>query len=360
MPTYLLPPDYSQQEFNDAGGPLAGGLLYTYVSGTTTPQVTYQVKTGTVNANPIVLNSRGEYSMRLDQTLEYTLVLKRADLTTVWTKDNIVSAAAASGVVTSVNSLTGAVSLTAALIPFTTATATTWFVGANTAAALDSIITHVDSAVAAGSVSIADAANYFTGTSVEAALQELGARTTSGLLIRTSFFTSNGTLTKSAGCNRIECEGTGGGGGAAASAGGGGGGGAGGYFFKAISSPAASYAVTVGAGGTAAGGSGGSSTMAGCTANGGAGAPAATGGAGGTATGGDLNQSGGGGGFGGSWSANVYFGGGGNSVYGGSGAGDINNGTGHAGAPGTGGGASGGTATGAAGGSGVVVVREYS
>ncbi len=46
---------------DSAGVPLAGGQLYSYVAGTTTPQVTYSDAAGTIpNTNPIVLNSCGE------------------------------------------------------------------------------------------------------------------------------------------------------------------------------------------------------------------------------------------------------------------------------------------------------------
>lgn len=51
-----------KQRFLDANGlPLAGGKLYTYYAGTTTPRATYVDKAGvTQNANPIILDSRGE------------------------------------------------------------------------------------------------------------------------------------------------------------------------------------------------------------------------------------------------------------------------------------------------------------
>ena len=48
-------------QFFDANGvPLAGGKIYVYAAGTTTPAVTYTDSTGaTPHANPIVLNSAG-------------------------------------------------------------------------------------------------------------------------------------------------------------------------------------------------------------------------------------------------------------------------------------------------------------
>ena len=48
------------QFFDNNGAPLAGGLIYTYAAGTTTPQATYTTSAGTIaHANPIVLNSAG-------------------------------------------------------------------------------------------------------------------------------------------------------------------------------------------------------------------------------------------------------------------------------------------------------------
>lgn len=57
--TALLP--NGQQQFCDANGqPLAGGAVYFYVVGTTTPLATYQDQGLTVpNSNPVVLDSAG-------------------------------------------------------------------------------------------------------------------------------------------------------------------------------------------------------------------------------------------------------------------------------------------------------------
>jgi len=49
-----------QQYFDNNGVPLAGGLIYTYQAGSSTPLVTYTDNAGTIaNANPIVLDSSG-------------------------------------------------------------------------------------------------------------------------------------------------------------------------------------------------------------------------------------------------------------------------------------------------------------
>ena len=58
--TYSLSPYPSLQFFAANGSPLAGGLVYTYQAGTTTPLATYEDSQGlTPNANPIVLDSSG-------------------------------------------------------------------------------------------------------------------------------------------------------------------------------------------------------------------------------------------------------------------------------------------------------------
>lgn len=58
MSVLLLPPIF--QFFDDNGDPLAGGKVYTYAAGTTTPLVTYTSNTGLIAApNPIQLDAAG-------------------------------------------------------------------------------------------------------------------------------------------------------------------------------------------------------------------------------------------------------------------------------------------------------------
>ena len=48
------------QFFDNNGTPLSGGLIYTYLAGTSTPQATYTTSSGNVaNSNPIVLDIFG-------------------------------------------------------------------------------------------------------------------------------------------------------------------------------------------------------------------------------------------------------------------------------------------------------------
>ena len=81
------------QFFDNNGVPLAGGLIYTYAAGTTTPQATYTTSAGTIaHANPIVLDSAGRVpggEMWLVMGLNYKFVLKTSTATTIATYDNI-------------------------------------------------------------------------------------------------------------------------------------------------------------------------------------------------------------------------------------------------------------------------------
>ena len=77
-------------QFVDANGaPLAGGKLYTYAAGTTTPLATYTTYAGTVsNANPVILDSAGRASVWLGGG-SYKFVLKDSTDVLVYTTDNI-------------------------------------------------------------------------------------------------------------------------------------------------------------------------------------------------------------------------------------------------------------------------------
>ena len=77
-------------QFLDANGaPLVGGKLYTYAAGTTTPQVTYtDFGGGTANANPVILDSRGEANVWLSGAI-YKFALYDSTNVLIWTVDNI-------------------------------------------------------------------------------------------------------------------------------------------------------------------------------------------------------------------------------------------------------------------------------
>jgi hypothetical protein len=85
----VVTPTAKAQFIDAAGVPLAGGFLYTYAAGTTTPQATYTDSTAaTANSNPIVLDARGEANIWLSSA-DYKFKLTDADGTEIWTVDNI-------------------------------------------------------------------------------------------------------------------------------------------------------------------------------------------------------------------------------------------------------------------------------
>lgn len=85
----VLTPTAKMQFIDAAGVPLAGGLLYTYAAGTTTPQATYTDSTGaTSNTNPVVLDSRGEANVWLGSST-YKFKLCDSTNTEIWTVDYI-------------------------------------------------------------------------------------------------------------------------------------------------------------------------------------------------------------------------------------------------------------------------------
>lgn len=85
----VVTPTAKAQFIDAAGVPLAGGFLYTYEAGTTTPQATYTDSTAaTANSNPIVLDARGEANIWLSSA-NYKFKLTNAEGTEIWTVDNI-------------------------------------------------------------------------------------------------------------------------------------------------------------------------------------------------------------------------------------------------------------------------------
>ncbi|KKW92697.1 hypothetical protein [Sphingobium chungbukense] len=86
MPAILLP-EGKQSYQNALGLPLVGGKLYTYLAGTSTPATTWADPAKTVpNANPVILDTRGEATIFWDGN--YKIVLKDASDVTIWTVDN--------------------------------------------------------------------------------------------------------------------------------------------------------------------------------------------------------------------------------------------------------------------------------
>lgn len=82
------------QFFTDDGVPLAGGLIYTYAAGTTTPKTTYTSSAGNIaHPNPIILNSAGRVpGGEIWLTLgSYKFILATSTNVTIATYDNVSS-----------------------------------------------------------------------------------------------------------------------------------------------------------------------------------------------------------------------------------------------------------------------------
>jgi hypothetical protein len=109
---------YSLQEFTDAGVLLVAGRLYTYTSGTTTFKTAYTDAAGLVpqtytsdgiGGQYIALNARGELPAPLYLAAgSYDLTLKRADGSTVWTRQADPTSDAAAAVSTAFTASGGA------------------------------------------------------------------------------------------------------------------------------------------------------------------------------------------------------------------------------------------------------------
>jgi len=84
----------AQQFFDNNGQPLAGGMIYTYAAGTTTPQTVYTSATGTTpHSNPIILNSAGRVpsgEIWLTDSLQYKFVVETSTGILIGTYDNII------------------------------------------------------------------------------------------------------------------------------------------------------------------------------------------------------------------------------------------------------------------------------
>ncbi len=89
-----LSPSPVFQAFTDAGQPLAGGQLFTYQAGTSTPATTWSdAALTTPNSNPVVLNSAGRAVVYLSSA-SFKYVLTDSLGAVVWTADPVQSVAA--------------------------------------------------------------------------------------------------------------------------------------------------------------------------------------------------------------------------------------------------------------------------
>ena len=87
------------QFFDNNGVPLAGGKLFTYAAGTTTPAVTYTSVSGnTAHTNPIILDSAGRVpgGEIWINSASYKFILKTSTDVLIATWDNVFGIGAAS------------------------------------------------------------------------------------------------------------------------------------------------------------------------------------------------------------------------------------------------------------------------
>lgn len=86
MAQLLISPRF--RAFDDTGAPLAGGKLYSYAAGTTTPKDTYSNSTGNVNTNPVQLDGSGYGDVWLGSGA-YKFILADVNDVPLWTIDNV-------------------------------------------------------------------------------------------------------------------------------------------------------------------------------------------------------------------------------------------------------------------------------
>jgi hypothetical protein len=81
------------QLFNNNGDPLAGGKIYSYLAGTTTPEATYTTSAGNIaHSNPIVLDGAGRVpsgEIWLSEGISYKFVVEDSASNLIGTFDNV-------------------------------------------------------------------------------------------------------------------------------------------------------------------------------------------------------------------------------------------------------------------------------
>ena len=81
------------QLFNNNGDPLAGGKIFSYLSGTTTPETTYTTNAGNIqHSNPIILDGAGRVpsgEIWLTNGISYKFIVQDSANNLIGTFDNI-------------------------------------------------------------------------------------------------------------------------------------------------------------------------------------------------------------------------------------------------------------------------------
>lgn len=89
MSNAALMPAPMAQFFDSNGVPLAGGFIFTYAAGTSTPQAAYTDSTGnTPLSNPVVLDASGRASIWLSSA-NYKIVAQNSSGVQQWSIDNV-------------------------------------------------------------------------------------------------------------------------------------------------------------------------------------------------------------------------------------------------------------------------------
>lgn len=90
MSAKLPTPNPNYQWLDNAGNVLAGGKLYTYTAGTTTPLATYTDEGGaSANTNPVILDSAGRANVWMTPGVSYRFDMYTSAGVLLWTVDNI-------------------------------------------------------------------------------------------------------------------------------------------------------------------------------------------------------------------------------------------------------------------------------
>lgn len=94
---FAYPLGVPYRAFDSSGAPLSGGLLYSYLAGTSTPVATYptyvDALAGTnANSNPVVLDAAGTAQVWMQATIGYKFIQQTSGGATLYTMDNVYGA----------------------------------------------------------------------------------------------------------------------------------------------------------------------------------------------------------------------------------------------------------------------------
>jgi hypothetical protein len=103
---------------DENGDPLAGGLIYTYAAGTSTPLATFTSSTGgTENENPVELDAEGRADIWLPVGTPYKFTVNNSEDELQFTVDNILVSAGGPTLLTAVGGTANAITATASQKP---------------------------------------------------------------------------------------------------------------------------------------------------------------------------------------------------------------------------------------------------